>query len=163
MAARLGSFAPIENRQSRVLVLGSMPGAASLRKHEYYGHRRNSFWPLMCALLGEPVREPYQERLDMLIRHRIALWDVAASCTREGSLDSRIKEVEPNPIGLFLESHTSIRALLFNGQKAYQLFTTYFPDRSDAYFCAVLPSTSPANTMGFEDKLKKWRVLNSFL
>ena len=84
-------FAPIADEDSRVLILGSMPSEASLAKGEYYGHPRNAFWPLISALLGEPMRSSYAERVDMLRRNGIALWDVAASCEREGSGDAAIR------------------------------------------------------------------------
>lgn len=112
---RLSGFEPIVDGDCRVLVLGTMPGVASLQKQQYYGHPRNAFWPIMAALTEEALPEEYQARKLMLLRHGIALWDVCQSCEREGSLDSNILCEHPNPIVPLLKSTLSIRALAFNG------------------------------------------------
>ncbi len=98
-------FAPIVDEDSRVLILGSMPSEASLAKGEYYGHPRNAFWPLISALLGEPMRSSYAARVDMLRRNGIALWDVVASCEREGSGDAAIRRVVVNDFPAFYAAH----------------------------------------------------------
>ena len=156
MSGRLSSFPPIADSSSEVLILGSMPGAESLRKQQYYGHPRNHFWKLICAVSDEQFIENYEARTDMLLRNGVALWDVLGSCLREGSLDTNIKDEVPNDLSAFLDVHPGIDTICFNGQKAYQLFKRYFPDAAADCKCAVLPSSSPANTMPFEEKLRKW-------
>ena len=101
---RLSGFEPVVDGDCRVLVLGTMPGVASLQKQQYYGHPRNAFWPIMAALTEETLPEEYQARKLMLLRHGIALWDVCQSCEREGSLDSNILCEHPNQIVPLLKS-----------------------------------------------------------
>jgi len=127
----------------------------SLLKQQYYGHERNAFWPIMQALFDTKA-ETYEEKWLLLLGHDIALWDVLANFRREGSLDSAYKEVVPNDLQLFLEGHQDISKVLFNGKKAealYKKLIGYYP--KDITFLA-LPSTSPAYTLGFEEKLRLW-------
>jgi TDG/mug DNA glycosylase family protein len=111
----LRGFAPIADENSRILILGSMPSVASLRKGQYYGHPQNAFWRLMPALLGEPFTEDYAQRTAMLLRHGVALWDVLKSCEREGSLDSNIKRPEVNDFAAFFDAHPRISRVYLNG------------------------------------------------
>ena len=140
-------FPPIVDEQCRVLVLGSMPSVVSLERQQYYGHKQNYFWPMLFSLLEEPYSDDYSKKKDLLLRHHIALWDVLASCEREGSLDSNITDEVPNPIGQLLTDYPSIRYILFNGGKAYQSFKKYFPDLLEQIAWQQMPSTSPAHTM----------------
>lgn len=158
------SFASIVDSSSRALILGSMPGRASLQAGEYYAHPRNLFWRLMESLLGVDSRTPYGERIGQLLACRVALWDVLKSCTREGSLDSDIvsSSIVPNDFVSFLEEYPSIRTICFNGAKAAAFRKHVFPGLSDSsrltFHC--LPSTSPANaSISFEKKLAAWGVL----
>ena len=170
---RLSGFEPVVDGDCRVLVLGTMPGVASLQKQQYYGHPRNAFWPIMAALTEETLPEEYQARKLMLLRLGIALWDVCQSCEREGSLDSNILCEHPNQIVPLLKSTLSIHALAFNGQPAYRLFRRHIEkeliqwcitqDRA-MYPLLHLPSTSPAYaSMSFAQKLEQWMQLKEFL
>ncbi len=139
-----------------------MPGKASLLANQYYAHPRNAFWRIMGELLEFEASAPYEERLQFLIRKRIALWDVLKSCTRESSLDSGIVDSSrvPNDFVTLLSEHLGISAVFFNGAKAESSFTKLVAPslpsniRLDLY---RLPSTSPANaSVPYERKLEEW-------
>lgn len=128
------SFPPIENRAARVLVLGSMPGAASLLAGRYYAYPRNAFWPIMGELFGAGPTISYEKRVLILRRAGLALWDVMASCIREGSLDADIDEASiiPNDFRAFFATHSRVRYVFFNGAKAENCFRrTVRPHFSD--------------------------------
>jgi TDG/mug DNA glycosylase family protein len=159
------SFPPIADGRARVLVLGSMPGRASIRAGEYYAHPRNLFWALMQAILAIPRDAPYAVRCDALRERRIAVWDVLATCTRPGSLDSAIDDATavPNDFGAFLERHRGLQAIGFNGAKAEQVFTRrvvpVLGPAARRLDRVRLPSTSPANaSVSFDAKLSAWRA-----
>jgi len=160
------SFAPIENRSARVLVLGSMPGRASLDAQQYYAHPRNAFWKIMAALLRQPglASLPYPRRIATLRKSDIALWDVLGSCTREGSLDSDIDDssIVPNDFAGFFRRHPHVRRVFFNGAKAEQAYRRFvLPNlEGDTRGYLRLPSTSPAHaSLSFDAKLEAWRVV----
>lgn len=155
-------FAPIEGPDARVLILGSMPGQRSLRENQYYAHPHNRFWPFMGELVGAMPALPYPARCARLVAAGIALWDVLASCEREGSLDSAIRDrtAQANDFATFLASHPGIGTVLFNGAKAESSFhrrvvpTLARPELK----LRRLPSTSPANaSQRHADKLAAWR------
>jgi len=158
------SFPPISDPTCRVLILGSMPGKASLRANQYYAHPQNAFWRILSAFFEIPADAPYERRLAGLIRNRLALWDVLRSCTRESSLDSDIVEasIVPNDFAAFLAEHPNLRTLCFNGAKAEACFRRYvlssLPEHDLA--CHRLPSTSPANaSIPYSAKLAAWQVV----
>ncbi len=156
------SFPPVAAPDARLLILGSMPGVASLNAQRYYAHPRNAFWPIMAILLGFAVDTPYERRLQHLLAARIALWDVLASCYRPGSLDSAIDPASQvaNDFDRFLREHPHIQRICFNGGKAAQSFRRQvLPTltRTDLDF-VQLPSTSPAHaSLSFDAKLARWR------
>ena len=158
------SFAPISDASSRVLILGSMPGKASLRAGQYYAHPQNLFWKVMEGFLDLDPSAPYDERISQLRRHGIALWDVLKSCTRESSLDSDIDEssIVVNEFGGFLLAHTKIRAICFNGAKAEAVYRKHvLPGLPEAGALTYrrLPSTSPANaSVPAAKKLAVWQA-----
>lgn len=160
-SARIRSFAPITGDDPRVLVLGSMPGVASLDAHRYYAHPRNLFWPIIGTLLGFDPALPYDARIAHVRAHGIALWDVAGECVRQGSLDARIDagSVVPNDIRGLLARHPGITRIRFNGATAESLFRRHVLPKLDAVPDLLrLPSTSPAHAaLGFEAKLAAWR------
>jgi hypoxanthine-DNA glycosylase len=158
------SFSPIEDAHARVLILGSMPGEASLQAGEYYAHARNHFWRLMGALLGYKPESTYAERVQALKSAGIAVWDVLHSCTREGSLDANIDHatLSANDFRTFFSRHKKITHVFFNGSAAEHIY------RRDVLPALNLPqikyqrlpSTSPANaTYSFERKLEAWSAL----
>ena len=118
--ARVRSFPPIESSSARVLILGSMPGRASLAAGQYYAHGQNAFWRIVAELLGFDAAAPYERKVKALKVARIAVWDVLKSCTREGSLDARIETDSQvvNDFHSFLRAHSGITRVFFNGAKA---------------------------------------------
>lgn len=156
------SFPPVVGDGARVLILGSMPGAASLDAARYYAHPRNLFWPIMGALFDAGPDLDYLERLGRLEAAGVALWDVAAECVRPGSLDARIDagSVVPNDIAGLLARHARIERICFNGAAAATLFRRHVqPARARWPTCVRLPSTSPAHAaMDRHAKLAAWRA-----
>jgi len=154
-------FPPVAAADARVLILGSLPGAMSLARREYYAQPRNAFWTIMGALVGASPGLPYAERLERLTAARIALWDVCASGFRPGSLDAAIRpgSVVPNDFGAFFGEHPEIALVCFNGAKAAELFSRLVVTDL-AVRRVVLPSTSPAHAgMNLAVKLERWRAI----
>lgn len=162
------SFPPLETPDARVLILGSMPGLASLAAGQYYAHPRNAFWPLMGKLLGIPPDLDYPARVDVLCRAGVAVWDVLHSCRRQGSLDSAIEDdsLIPNDLGGFLAVHPTIRHVFFNGAKAESCFRRHvrLPLAERQISFIRLPSTSPAHAgRSFAEKLAAWQAVRAAL
>lgn len=152
---------PVADRKARVLILGSMPGVASLSAQQYYAHKQNAFWPIMGELVGASPDLPYPRRLAALRRAGIALWDVLACCFREGSLDSAIVGEEVNDIAAFVAAHPGIARICFNGAKAAESFRRGVDLGALPRAIAThrLPSTSPAHAgMSRRAKLAAWRA-----
>lgn len=163
---RVRSFPPIENAGARVLILGSMPGGASLAAGQYYAHPQNLFWPIMSALLGAGPGFAYAARTRLLKANGIALWDVLESCVREGSLDSAIEDatIAVNDFAAFYRTHPRIGRVFFNGAKAEASYRRYVIPLLGSGGPAVeylrLPSTSPAHAaLSFAMKRKAWSVV----
>tara|TARA_R110002020_G_scaffold309301_2_gene525311 strand:+ start:147168 stop:147656 length:489 start_codon:yes stop_codon:yes gene_type:complete len=154
------SFAPIAAPDAEILILGSMPGIASLEANQYYAHPRNAFWRIMGELFGAGIELPYAERQDILKSRRIAVWDVLQFCQRVGSLDSNIKDEVPNDFARFFAEHPGIRRIGLNGGKAAKTFYKYAQAALPSAAVAVtLPSTSPAYAAkNFEQKCAEWRA-----
>ncbi|WP_449397499.1 DNA-deoxyinosine glycosylase [Chryseobacterium wanjuense] len=162
MQNRISSFPPIIDYNSKILILGSIPGVKSLEKQQYYGHPQNKFWKIIFELFNEEFTEDYIERIDILKKHHIALWDVIDSCERKGSLDSEIRNEEANQIAELLEKHPNIRAIFCNGGKSYKnLQKILGKDFKIPVF--LMPSTSPLHTISFERKLDGWKTILNFL
>jgi len=158
------SFPPLSAPDARILILGSMPGLASLAANQYYAHPRNAFWPIMGELLGFPPQLAYAERAAALCRARVAVWDVLYSCRRQGSLDSAIEDdtLVANDLAGFLAGHPAIHHVFFNGAKAESCFQRHIklalPEQEIAF--TRLPSTSPAHAgRSFEQKLLAWHAV----
>ena len=146
-------FGPFYNEDSRVLILGSIPSPKSREQGFYYGHPRNRFWPVLGALFDEAAPSTVEERKAFLKRHRIALWDVLASCEISGADDSSIRNPEPNDMNVIL-NNADIRAVFTTGAKAAKLY-----EKLCLPLCGVaaqsLPSTSPANCAFSMERLTK--------
>lgn len=154
------SFAPVAASGCRVLLLGSMPGVASLRAQQYYAHPRNAFWPILYALwdMGPPA-EAYASRISFAQSHHIAIWDVAHTCRREGSSDASIRDVRANDFAALFARHPSLQAIFFNGRQAESMFNRLVKGSARDVPCTLLPSTSPAYTLPFGQKLAAWRCV----
>ena len=159
---RIRCFAPVADpATARVLILGSMPGVASLTAGQYYAHPRNQFWPIMGALFGAGPDLPYPDRLATLTRAGIALWDVLSSCERRVSLDSAIdlRSAQANDFASFLDRHPGITRVCFNGALAETRFRHDVMAHVRPLECIRLPSTSPAHAgLSAADKLQAWRA-----
>jgi hypoxanthine-DNA glycosylase len=157
---RARCFPPVVGQNAKVLILGSLPGAASLKLKQYYGHPRNKFWELLGDALGEELRSlPYDKRLRRLKARGIALWDVVAEARRPGSLDSAIRDESHNEVVELME-RIKPRAIFLNGLKAAAAFRRCAPGIP----AFVLPSSSPANaSVAWARKLRAWRRLRTFL
>jgi len=158
----LTGLAPILGVRPRILLLGSMPGAASLTEQRYYAHPRNLFWPFMQQLFAIPIELDYPQRCQLLTEQGIALWDVIAHCERPGSLDSAIKKssVICNAIPQLLETEPEILKICFNGAKAAEEFKRHLlpllKHRTEIEY-VQLPSSSPAHaSQSKEQKLAVW-------
>lgn len=150
------SFAPLINENSRILILGSLPGAESLRAGQYYAYKYNHFWPIIFHILSQGMGPAdYAEKCALLLGGGLALWDVAESAEREGSLDSRIKNLKPNDIPGLLKRYENIRFIIFNGGFAFSTYKKYFGKPVLPYEKVL--STSPACAGRFDEKLAMWR------
>lgn len=156
MNRRIYSFDPVWRADARLLILGSMPSVESLRQGFYYAHPRNAFWPMLAEILGEVPPQTIDAKKELLISHRIALWDSACSCEREGSLDSAIREAVPNDFETLYGNCPGIRHVLFNGAAAFELYKKLVAKTDAARVFHRMPSTSPAYTLKYESKKAAW-------
>lgn len=167
--SRVSGFPPVSGPEPRVLILGSMPGVASLEQTQYYAHPRNAYWRIMGELFGAGPELQYVDRLDVLVARRIALWDVLRSCDRPGSLDANIRgaTARPNDFAALFDDRPSIGHVFFNGKTAAAMFRRkVLPDLDESQQRAytTLPSTSPAMAaLSFEQKLEQWSAVRAVL
>ena len=159
--ARKSSFDAVVDERTRLLLLGSLPGEASLARSQYYAHPQNQSWRLIGAVVGRDlVALSYEERLRALLKSGVGLWDVVRSARRKGSLDTAIRDHEPNALPDFCAALPELRAVAFNGGKASALGRKALTEGP----CLItLPSSSPAHTMAYERKLAQWLQLRAYL
>ncbi len=157
------SFDPVFRKDARILVLGSMPGIASLTAAQYYAHPRNLFWPLLSQAADQTLPTSYDARLALLMESGVALWDVLRACEREGSLDARIvrSSEQPNDFAWLFAQLPCLERICFNGQKAADSFRRHVQSSGvldlSRYELRTLPSTSPANaSVALERKRTLW-------
>jgi hypoxanthine-DNA glycosylase len=152
---------PVIAADSRVLILGSFPSEASLAACQYYAHPRNHFWPILGAVLDEPLTDlPYADRLSRVRAHRVAIWDTIVACERAGSLDAAIRNAEQGEIARVRRVARELKAVCFNGNTASRASAAW---AEAGYATLVLPSTSPAYTRPIAEKLAAWRQLRRYL
>lgn len=154
-------FAPVASPDARILILGTLPGIASLKQQQYYAHPQNAFWRILEQLFNIPADAPYHVRCQFAQDHGLAIWDVCHAAQRIGSLDSSIQghSIIANNINGLLKTCPHIALIAFNGQAAAQLFKKHI-HLAHAIDTVLLPSTSPANArLRFEEKLAQWQVL----
>jgi hypoxanthine-DNA glycosylase len=179
----LEGLSPLDSDEPAILILGSFPSVRSLELGEYYGHERNQFWTILGSILGFAVDAAYEDRRAALERAGIALWDVIASCEREGSLDQDIRSERPNPLAEYLRARPSVARLALNGGKAASAFVSHIapelrkadlaigalaewrppfaPERRIA--ATRLPSTSPVPSRDYRSALDKLPLWSAFI
>lgn len=150
------SFKPVYDKDSKILILGSMASVESLKQGFYYMHPRNRFWATLGKITQKPVPDTIEGRRAFLLENHVALMDSIYSCEREGSLDSAIKDVVPNDIPAVLKA-SNIKAVFCNGKKSYAVAKKAYPEID--FKC--LPSTSPANAGGWNEA--EWLKLRDYL
>ena len=161
---RVQSFSPIVSQQSKLLILGSMPGEASLKAGQYYAHPRNAFWHIMGELFGAGPSLPYPERVTILQSVGVALWDSLQACVRPGSLDASITEEVPNDFPSFFATYPNITHVFFNGGKPEQAFRRHLLPtlHADRHVFVRLPSTSSGYAATRLDaKVRAWSVVKN--
>ena len=160
---RKSSFAPVVAHDTRVLILGSLPGERSLAEGRYYAHPRNLFWRLVGEVIGRDLEAlAYEARLTALTAARIGLWDTVASATRAGSLDAAIREAEHNPLSGLVETLPELRAVAVNGATSAKIGRALLAQSDLALL--PLPSSSPANAaIPYAEKRRLWAAIGEFL
>ncbi|SMG46261.1 DNA-deoxyinosine glycosylase [Paraburkholderia susongensis] len=158
-------FAPVVDARTRILILGSLPGEASLAHGQYYAHKQNRFWLLVGNVIERDlVGMDYPARLDNLLEHRIGLWDVVAQARRIGSLDSNIRNHATNDLIALVETLPSLLAIAFNGGTAAKIGVKALGETANRYQLVRLPSSSPAHaSVPYAEKLVAWRELHRYL
>ncbi len=158
------AFPPVINDNSRILILGTMPGEESLRRQEYYANPRNQFWRIIGEIFQTRLGVAYSDRVVFLTQHGLALWDILESCERSGSLDQGIRNPVPNNFQTLFETYPNIRVLVFNGQVAHKWFEQLVVQRQalqspNQFQKMIMPSTSPAATIALSEKVRQWSVV----
>lgn len=159
------SFPPIVGASSRVLILGTLPGDESLRQRQYYAHPRNQFWRILADIYHASFPEAYSDRVALVLHKQLALWDVVQHCERPGSLDQAIRNAKPNDFHRLFADYPNLRAIVFNGRKAHDLFEykvlkQQALDGFDRLPRLLMPSTSPAATLPLAEKIRQWRRIS---
>jgi hypoxanthine-DNA glycosylase len=157
------SFEPIINNTCKILILGTMPGMKSLEMKQYYANERNVFWKIIFKIFDYQYTNDYEIRKNLLINNKIAIWDTLKNCQREGSLDSDIRNAEPNDISQLIREHPNITSIIFNGKYAENFYKKYNELIPGMNYIS-LPSTSPANARyKLEYKINAWSAIKDFL
>ena len=144
-------FGPLYNKESRILILGSFPSVKSREQNFFYGHPQNRFWKVIAALYEQPLPQTIEEKKQLILDNRLALWDSIASCEITGSSDSSIKNARANDITVILDS-CNIERIYCNGRKSHELYRKYI-EPATGRTAVCLPSTSPANAQWSLEKL----------
>ncbi|MFJ2991966.1 DNA-deoxyinosine glycosylase [Pandoraea sp. NPDC087047] len=158
------NFPPVVDAQTRVLILGSLPGEVSLAHQQYYAHPQNRFWHLVGEVIGEPLPTlAYEARLDMVRAHGVGLWDVVAQARREGSLDSNIRLHTESDLAGLIATLPLLRAVAFNGGTAARIGQRALAQGGVTVPVVLLPSSSPAYTIPYATKRDTWLALREWL
>ncbi|MBV8568456.1 MAG: DNA-deoxyinosine glycosylase [Methylobacteriaceae bacterium] len=157
------SFQPVADQETRVLILGSLPGEVSLQRGEYYANPQNQFWRLIGGVINQDFEKlPYRQRLDALLTAGFGLWDVIESAERVGSLDAQIRGYKANALSAFVGTLPKLSAVAFNGQRASKIGRKELGPVTH-YELLTLPSSSPALARRFEHKQDRWLLIKAFL
>ncbi len=163
-APRKRCFDPVVDDRTRLLVLGSLPGDQSLIREQYYGNRQNKFWSLMSQVIGvDLVALAYPARLSTLLDHGVGLWDVVAAAHRPGSLDTSMRDRSDNDLLGLLAGFPDVTAIAFNGGAAARIGIKVLGAHAARYRIVQLPSSSPAHTLAYAEKLKAWWRLREWI
>lgn len=162
MSDRISSFPPVVSNNSKVLILGSVPGVKSLEMQQYYAHPQNHFWKILFQLFNGEFTTIYQDRIDFILKNKLALWDVIDTCERKGSLDSNIINEEANDVRKLLADYPNIKAIICNGQKSYKNLQKVLGKQTEISIF-VMPSTSPLHTISLEKKMQEWQMIKTLL
>lgn len=161
------SFPLIVDKNTRILILGSLPGEESLRQQRYYAHPKNNFWLIIFRIFNQPIPETYEGKLSFLRSKGIGLWDVIHRAERVGSLDVNIRNATANDFELLLEQYPNIRMLAFNGRKSQETFKRLVLGKQNLPADLVMeyfPSTSPAHSyISLDQKAATWSVLKKYI
>lgn len=150
---------PFVDNSSRILILGTMPGDQSIAKQQYYGNKGNRFWKIIFTIFNENYSTIYEDRKALLKKHKIALWNVLASCTREGSSDSKITNETINNFADFHIRYPNIKYVFFESKSAAKFYHKYLERKDDITYC-ILPSTSGLNAgIPFAQKVEMWQIV----
>lgn len=171
MEAQIKSFDAIVNTECKMLILGTMPGNDSLNAQEYYAHEDNLFWDIIFRIcdknwkMDELVEEDYETKKALLLKNKIAVWDVLKHCDRKGSLDKAIRNLAHNDFKYFFTKHSNIKHVFFNGKKAKEYFDEFnsIPEIFEGRDFIPLPSTSPSNKMNSFYILKEWMQIRNYI
>ena len=146
-------FKPLIDKNSKILILGTFPSLKSVENNFYYAHPRNQFWPLLANVFNEKTPTSIEEKINLIKKHNIALWDVVKKTNRTNSLDSNLKDIELNDIESLLKKYPNIKVIFFTSKTAEKLFKKLNINIPTCY----LASPSPAYAkLKFEEKLKRW-------
>ena len=157
-------FPPVVDTHTRVLILGSLPGEASLAQAQYYAYKHNQFWRLAGEVIGQDLPGmDYDARLQALRAHRLGLWDVVAEAKREGSLDSNIRDHAGNDLVGLIASLPELAVIAFNGGTAARIGQKALGAYGGSHHILTLPSSSPAHTLSYAEKLRAWQALRPWL
>jgi hypoxanthine-DNA glycosylase len=157
------ALAPIVDNDSRILILGTIPGERSIALQQYYGNKGNHFWKILYLVLGEQFSADYNNRKALVKKHKIALWNTLASCEREGSRDDKIKNPVVNDFELFYKSYPNIHYVFFESLSAARFYREYAYISKHILY-QTLPSTSGLNAgMPYSEKLRQWYSITDFL
>lgn len=160
---RKRSFAAVVDPQVRLLILGSLPGERSLAQSQYYAHPQNRFWRLMSDVVDINLTAlDYPARLHTLLAHGVGLWDVVAEAVRDGSLDSQIRDHAHNDLASLLATLPDLEAIAFNGGTAARIGLKTLAPQAGRYQFIQLPSSSPAYTLAYAEKLMAWKNLRNW-
>lgn len=159
---QIHSIAPVFDKNSRVLILGSFPSVKSREAGFFYGHPQNRFWKVLARLFDEEIPQTTEQKRSLLIRDHIAVWDVIASCEIKGSSDTSITNAIPNDISMILNT-ADIKAIFCNGGKSYELYCRHI-EKNVGISAVKLPSTSPANAACSLERLtQSWKAIKEYI